>query len=115
MGTIDARYIIAVGFALTAISLWQMTGFYLQMDSGSIVWSGLLQGFGTGFVYVPLAAIAFATLAPRAAQRRHRDVQPDAQPRQQHRHLGRDRRCSRATRRSCIRGSPSTSRPSATR
>ncbi len=62
MGTIDARLIIAVGFCLTAFSLWQMTGFYLQMSSGPVIWSGLTQGLGTGFVYVPLAAITFATL-----------------------------------------------------
>ncbi len=42
-----------------------MTGFYLQMDSSSVVWSGLAQGLGTGFVYVPLAAITFATLSPQ--------------------------------------------------
>jgi MFS transporter, DHA2 family, multidrug resistance protein len=65
MGKIDTRVIIAGGFALTAFSLWQMTGFYLQMDTSSVVWSGLAQGLGTGFVYVPLAAITFATLAPQ--------------------------------------------------
>jgi len=32
-----------------------MTGFDLQMDSAMVVWSGLSQGLGTGFVYVPLA------------------------------------------------------------
>jgi DHA2 family multidrug resistance protein len=64
MGRIDTRWIIAAGFAITAFSLWQMTGFYLQMGTSSVVWSGLVQGFGTGFVYVPLAAITFATLAP---------------------------------------------------
>jgi MFS transporter, DHA2 family, multidrug resistance protein len=64
MGRVDTRYIIAAGFALTAISLWQMTGFYLQMGTASVVWSGLAQGFGTGLVYVPLAAITFATLSP---------------------------------------------------
>jgi DHA2 family multidrug resistance protein len=65
MGKVDARLIIAVGFAVTAISLWQMTGFYLQMDSTPVIWSGLTQGLGTGFVYVPLAAITFATLSQR--------------------------------------------------
>lgn len=64
LGRIDSRWIIAAGFVMTAASLWQMTGFYLQMGSSSVIWSGLLQGFGTGFVYVPLAAITFATLAP---------------------------------------------------
>jgi DHA2 family multidrug resistance protein len=65
MGKIDTRLIIAAGFGLTAFSLWQMTGFYLQMDTPLVVWSGLAQGLGTGFVYVPLAAVTFATLSPQ--------------------------------------------------
>ena len=65
MGKVDTRLIIAAGFALTAGSLWQMTGFDLQMDSSPVVWSGLMQGLGTGFVYVPLAAVTFATLSPQ--------------------------------------------------
>jgi DHA2 family multidrug resistance protein len=65
MGKIDTRLIIAAGFVLTAYSLWQMTGFYLQMNSSLVVWSGLTQGLGTGFVFVPLATITFATLSPQ--------------------------------------------------
>ena len=64
MGKVDIRLIIGAGFALTAAASWQMTGFDLQMDSAMIVWSGLSQGLGTGFVYVPLAAATFATLTP---------------------------------------------------
>ena len=64
MGKVGTRLIITAGFALTAFSLWQMTGFYLQMNSSLVVWSGLIQGLGTGFVYVPLAAVTFATLSP---------------------------------------------------
>ena len=64
MGKVDLRLIIGAGFALTAFSSWQMTGFDLQMGPATIVWSGLAQGLGTGFVYVPLAAATFATLAP---------------------------------------------------
>src|SRR5712675_2344136 len=64
MGKVDMRLIIATGFAMTAVSSWQMTGFDLQMDSSMVVWSGVLQGLGTGFVYVPLAAATFATLTP---------------------------------------------------
>jgi len=65
MGKVDTRLIIATGFGLTAFSLWQMTDFYLQMDSSLVVWSGFAQGLGTGFVFVPLAAITFATLSPK--------------------------------------------------
>jgi DHA2 family multidrug resistance protein len=63
-GKVDIRVIIGIGFALAALSSWQMTGFDLQMDWATVVWSGLAQGLGTGFVYVPLAAAAFATLSP---------------------------------------------------
>jgi MFS transporter, DHA2 family, multidrug resistance protein len=64
MGKVDIRLIIGTGFALSAFASWQMTGFDLQMDSALVVWSGLSQGLGTGFVYVPLAAATFATLTP---------------------------------------------------
>jgi DHA2 family multidrug resistance protein len=64
LGKIDGRLIIAAGLGLTAFSLWQMTGFYLQMDSSVVIWSGLLQGVGMGFVFVPLTSITFATLSP---------------------------------------------------
>jgi DHA2 family multidrug resistance protein len=64
MGKVDIRLIIAAGFAMAAAASWQMTGFDVQMDSSKVVWSGVTQGLGTGFVYVPLAAAAFATLTP---------------------------------------------------
>jgi len=64
MGKVDSRLIIGTGFVLTAFSLWQMTGFDLQMSSTKIVWSGLAQGLGTGFVFVPVSAAAFATISP---------------------------------------------------
>jgi MFS transporter, DHA2 family, multidrug resistance protein len=64
MGKADVRLIIATGFTMAALSSWQMTGFDVQMDSTKVVWSGVLQGLGTGFVYVPLAAATFATLTP---------------------------------------------------
>jgi DHA2 family multidrug resistance protein len=63
VGRIDVRLIIGVGFLLTAISLWMMTHFSIQMPMDSIIWSGAIQGFGTGIVYVPMAALTFATLS----------------------------------------------------
>ena len=58
----DPRYIIAFGLALTAFSLWQMTQFSLLMNTWPIMISGVAQGFGVGLVWVPLSAVAFATL-----------------------------------------------------
>jgi MFS transporter, DHA2 family, multidrug resistance protein len=65
INTVDVRLIILGGLALTAYSLFQMSGFSLAMDMGPVVVSGLIQGFGLGFVFVPLSTISFATL-PRA-------------------------------------------------
>ena len=64
VGRFDARLIIGSGFLLTAVSLWMMTHFSMQMPMDSLIWSGALQGLGTGIVYVPMAALTFATLSP---------------------------------------------------
>jgi DHA2 family multidrug resistance protein len=61
---VEARWIVAFGLAMTALSAWQMTRFSLQMDMSTVIWSGFAQGVGTGMVYVPLASAAFATLRP---------------------------------------------------
>lgn len=62
---VDPRMLVVAGLALTAFSLWEMTGFSPQMDAAPIIRTGLMQGLGLGFVFVPLSTVAFATLAPR--------------------------------------------------
>ncbi len=59
---VDNRLLILVGFLLTAASMWQMSGFSLQMSAAPVVISGLLQGFGLGCTFVPLNIIALSTL-----------------------------------------------------
>jgi hypothetical protein len=59
---IDNRMIILFSFLLTALSMWQMTQFSLQMGMMPVVISGLLQGFGLGCTFVPLAIIALSNL-----------------------------------------------------
>jgi len=61
---IDPRLIIAGGIALTAMSLWEMSGFTADVDIWTIMRTGIVQGLGLGFIFVPLTTIAFATLAP---------------------------------------------------
>ncbi len=59
----DARWLIFVGFLITAYSLWDMAQrFSLQMDSWSVIWTGFVQGLGLGLIFPPLSTIAFATL-----------------------------------------------------
>ncbi|MEA3002194.1 MAG: transporter, family, multidrug resistance protein [Sphingomonadales bacterium] len=63
-GKIDARILIFAGIACLAFSLYQMEGFTLVMGSRPIILSGLVQGMGLGFIFVPLQALAFASLPP---------------------------------------------------
>ena len=65
IGRVDARALIGFGLAITTVSAWQMTHFSLLMGYGPIIESGVLQGFGVGFVWVPLSTVAFATLDER--------------------------------------------------
>ena len=60
----DSRLIIFVGLCLNALSLYQMTGFSSDVSENTLIVTGILQGLGLGFVFVPLSAITFATLAP---------------------------------------------------
>src|ERR1700693_4359531 len=59
---IDNRLIILFGFLLTAVSMWQMSCFSLQIGMAPVIISGLLQGFGLGCTQVPLNIIALSTL-----------------------------------------------------
>jgi DHA2 family multidrug resistance protein len=62
---VDGRIVIGAGFACTSVALWHMSGFFLQMNRSVIESSGLIQGFGIGLAYVPLATITFGTLSPQ--------------------------------------------------
>jgi DHA2 family multidrug resistance protein len=62
---IEARWLILVGLVLTALTMYQMTGFTDNTSGRTIVLCGLVQGLGMGFVFIPLSTVAFLTLAPR--------------------------------------------------
>ena len=87
VGKVDARLLVLFGLSLTALSLWQMTFFAVGMDSWPLIISGVIQGFGLGFVFVPLSTIAFATLDPQLRTEAIRPVQPGPQHRLVDRHL----------------------------
>lgn len=62
-GKLDPRYMILLGFVLTAFSLWEMTRFSTDITGWDIVHTGIMQGLGIGLTYVPLTTISFSTLA----------------------------------------------------
>jgi DHA2 family multidrug resistance protein len=62
---VDVRYLIGAGLVFTATSLFQMADFTPQVDVWTVVHTGLIQGLGLGFVFVPLSTITFSTLPTR--------------------------------------------------
>ncbi|HWA41899.1 MAG TPA: DHA2 family efflux MFS transporter permease subunit [Hypericibacter adhaerens] len=62
---VDQRGLIGFGLALAAYSLWQMAGFTPDVSRFALIESGVIQGLGLGFIFVPLSTITFSTLAPR--------------------------------------------------
>jgi len=62
---LDGRYLIATGLLLTALSLYMMTGFTSEIAGSAIVLTGVIQGFGLGFIFPPLTTITFTTLEAR--------------------------------------------------
>jgi DHA2 family multidrug resistance protein len=62
---VDGRYMIVFGLTLTSLSLWEMTLFNANTDGWDIVRTGVTQGFGLGFIFVPLSTITFVSLAAR--------------------------------------------------
>ena len=61
-GKVDPRLLIFVGLLLATLSLWQMVGWNLDVSGRTIAINSVMQGFGLGFVFVPLNTIAFASL-----------------------------------------------------
>ena len=64
-GKTDPRYQILFGLLLTAFSLWEMTLFTTDITGWGIIRTSVVQGFGLGFIFVPLSTVAFSTLDAR--------------------------------------------------
>lgn len=62
IGWFDTRLFIVTGLLLIAFSLWQMSGFTLDVGVWTIVRTGVVQGFGPGLVFVPFSTTIFAIL-----------------------------------------------------
>jgi DHA2 family multidrug resistance protein len=65
VGRIDMRLMLIVGAALCGVSMVLLSQSSLEMDSELVVLSGFIQGLGSGIMFVPIATVVFATLAPQ--------------------------------------------------
>ena len=64
IGRVDTRLLIFTGLSLTVLALFIMGHFTTEVSISVLVWTGVIQGLGFGFVFVPLSTSTFATLAP---------------------------------------------------
>src|SRR6476660_5771758 len=62
MRLIDSRYLIAAGLVLTAIGSLAMAHLSLSVDAWGLIWPGMIAGAGMGLFFVPINAVAFATI-----------------------------------------------------
>ena len=59
---IDPRVVMTIGMALIEWSIWEMAGWTPSINETNLIVVSIVQGFGMGFVFVPLQLVAFATL-----------------------------------------------------
>jgi DHA2 family multidrug resistance protein len=56
---VDARYMIAFGFAVTSIGLFHFSSLTLQMSFSQAVWSRILQASGLAFLFIPIQTVSY--------------------------------------------------------
>lgn len=63
MVRMDARLMLAFGLACCTVSLYYTIDFSPDTAIGTIVWTSMLQGFGLGFMFVPLNTVALSSIS----------------------------------------------------
>ena len=91
---VDPRILVGSGLAIAAATLWEMTTWTLMMGASRFVVTGLIQGVGLGLIFIPAQRDG---LRDTVATIPHRGIE-SAQPRAQHRRIGRHLRRHRAAR-----------------
>jgi DHA2 family multidrug resistance protein len=64
IGRADIRFLLAAGLGLTAWTFYEMTGWTPDISQIRVVSTGIIQGVGLGFLFVPLSVVTLSTLAP---------------------------------------------------
>jgi len=64
MGRTDTRLLLGLGLGLSAWTFYVMTGWTPDVSSWTVIWVGVIQGVGLGFLFTPLSVVSLATLPP---------------------------------------------------
>ena len=65
LGGVDPRITFCAGTVLNGVSGAMMATFDFNVPPSEVAIAGMIQGIGSGLMWVPLSVIAFATLPPR--------------------------------------------------
>jgi DHA2 family multidrug resistance protein len=60
----DPRKVITFGAVLLLATTYEMSRWSPDVTGAVIGWTGFIQGFGMGFIFIPMNIIAFATISP---------------------------------------------------
>jgi DHA2 family multidrug resistance protein len=60
---IDSRWMISIGFAITAAALYHMTNLNLQIDFWTIVEWRIFQVLGLSFIFIPVSLLSYVGIA----------------------------------------------------
>ncbi len=64
LAKVDGRWLIAFGFAASAISLFHMTGIYPGITFWDAVKYRMIQSVGLAFLFIPITTISYVGVAP---------------------------------------------------
>jgi DHA2 family multidrug resistance protein len=59
---VNGRILVGFGFAVFGVSAWMLSRMTLQVSMRNIVPANIVNGFGTGFIFVPLTGLALGRL-----------------------------------------------------
>jgi DHA2 family multidrug resistance protein len=62
---VDQRWLLALGLMLNGTALYWMANLTLGVDYWSLVWPRFVQGFGMGFLFLPLTTLSISSI-PKA-------------------------------------------------
>ena len=65
VSVVDNRLLLAFGFIILAISAAMLGQINLEIAMSSVAWPNVINGFASGFIFVPLTTMAMGTLRKR--------------------------------------------------
>jgi DHA2 family multidrug resistance protein len=61
---VQPKYLIAIGMAIIALAMWDMTRLNADLNFGFFVWSRLYLGLGLPLIFIPITAASYDGLRP---------------------------------------------------